>query len=44
MLSKDQLSEARREALEVLAEYSTAHGISLPAQVLIVSGIKSQAA
>jgi len=38
MLSPEQLSEARREALEAMRDYSTPRGVSFPAQVLIVSG------
>jgi SAM-dependent methyltransferase len=43
-LSPGQLSEAKREALEVMREYSTTTGMSFPSQVLIVSGTKSRAA
>ena len=39
-LSGEELTEARRQALEALREYSTARGMSFPAQVLIVSGTK----
>src|SRR5262249_23668098 len=35
-LSPEQLSEAKREALEVMRAYSTGRGMSFPAQVLIV--------
>jgi ubiquinone/menaquinone biosynthesis C-methylase UbiE len=41
LLSSDQLKDVRRQALEVLREYSTDSGMSFPAQVLIVSGTKS---
>jgi SAM-dependent methyltransferase len=41
VLSREQLTEARRQALEALRGYSTAGGMSFPAQVLIVSGTKS---
>jgi ubiquinone/menaquinone biosynthesis C-methylase UbiE len=41
VLSGEQLAEAKREALEALGTCSTAHGMSFPAQVLIVSGTKS---
>lgn len=41
VLSPKHLSEAKREALEAMGEYSTAQGMSFPAQVLIVSGTKS---
>jgi len=44
VLSPEQLSEAKREALEVMREYSTTRGMSFPAQVLIVSGTKSRPA
>ena len=40
-LSPEQLSEAKREALEVIGEYSTINGMSFPSEVLIVSAIKS---
>jgi len=40
MLSSDQLAEVKRQALEVLRGYATDRGISLPAEVLIVSGSK----
>lgn len=39
-LSPEQLSEVKRQALEAYREYSTAQGMSLPAEVLIVSGCK----
>lgn len=39
-LTKDQLAEVNREALVSLRAYSTDGGISLPAEVLIVSGRK----
>jgi hypothetical protein len=42
LLSSDQLKDVRRQALEVLREYSTDSGMSFPAQILIVSGTKSQ--
>jgi len=41
MLSKEQLGEVKREVIESLREYSTDHGISFPAEILIVSGAKS---
>ena len=44
VLSHEQLSEAKREALEAMGEYSTMCGMSFPAQVLIVSGTKSRPA
>ena len=44
MLSNEQLSEAKREALEAMGEYSTMRGMSFPAEVLIVSGTKSRPA
>jgi ubiquinone/menaquinone biosynthesis C-methylase UbiE len=40
-LSREQLTEARREALEALRVYSTDRGMSFPAEVLIVSGTKN---
>ena len=39
MLSREQLTEVKREALE--ASYSTDRGMSFPAEVLIVSGTKN---
>jgi len=39
-LSKDQMTEVNREALESLHEYSIDAGMSFPAEVLIVSGAK----
>jgi len=44
VLSHEQLSEAKREALEAMGEYSTMCGMSFPAQVLIVSGTKRRPA
>ena len=41
-LSPKQLSEAKRESLESMGEYSTTQRMSFPAQVLIVSGTKSR--
>ena len=41
MLSKEQVDEARGQALEAFREYSTDWGMSFPAEVLIVSGTKS---
>lgn len=40
MLSMEQLTEAKWLALEALREYSADHGMSFPAEVLIVSGSK----
>jgi ubiquinone/menaquinone biosynthesis C-methylase UbiE len=40
-LPKEHLAEVRREAIEALRPYSGPDGISLPAEVLIVSGRKS---
>src|SRR6185436_14155416 len=40
MLSSEQLTEVKRQSLEALREYSTARGMSFPAEVLIVSGTK----
>lgn len=39
-LSPELLSEAKREALQAMGEYSTAHGMSFPGEVLIVSATK----
>jgi len=39
-LSEDPMTEVKRQALESLGEYSTDDGMSLPAEVLIVSGAK----
>ena len=44
MLSREQLTEVKRQALEALSEYSTDRGMSFPAEVLIVSGIKGRQA
>jgi SAM-dependent methyltransferase len=41
-LSKDQMTEVKRQALESLGEYSTERGMSFPAEVLIVSGAKGR--
>ena len=41
MLSMEQLTEAKRLALEALRAYSTNGGMNFPAEVLIVSGAKS---
>jgi ubiquinone/menaquinone biosynthesis C-methylase UbiE len=43
-LSGEQLTEVKRQALEVLREYSTERGMSFPAEVLIVTGTKSRQA
>ena len=43
-LSKAQLKEAKRQALEDIREYSTDRRMSFPAEVLIVSGAKSRQA
>lgn len=40
-LSKVQLSEVKRQAIEAFREYSTGHGMRFPAEVLIVSGRKN---
>ena len=42
MLSSEQLTEVKRQALEALRGYSTDRGLSFPAEVLIVSGIKNR--
>jgi SAM-dependent methyltransferase len=39
-LSKEQLAEVNHHAIESLSAYSTNHGMSFPAEVLIVSGAK----
>jgi SAM-dependent methyltransferase len=41
MLSREQVNEAKRQALEAFREYSTDRGMSFPAEVLIVRGAKS---
>jgi ubiquinone/menaquinone biosynthesis C-methylase UbiE len=41
MLSEEQKPKAKSEMLSSLREYSTANGMSFPAEVLIVSGAKS---
>src|SRR5215469_7017490 len=41
MLSRGQLAEAKRQALEAFRAYSTDCGLRFPAKVLIVSGSKS---
>jgi ubiquinone/menaquinone biosynthesis C-methylase UbiE len=41
MLCKEQVNEAKHQALEAFREYSTDRGMSFPAEVLIVSGAKS---
>ena len=43
-LSKDQMTEVNRAALDSLREYSTDGEMSFPAEVLIVSGAKGHAA
>jgi ubiquinone/menaquinone biosynthesis C-methylase UbiE len=42
-LPADKLAEVKRQALEAMRTYSTGHGISFPAEVLIVSGSKDGA-
>jgi ubiquinone/menaquinone biosynthesis C-methylase UbiE len=42
MLSKEQLTEVKRQTLEALRGYSTDCGVSFPAEVLIVSGTKNR--
>jgi SAM-dependent methyltransferase len=42
LLSKDKMTEAKREILGALGEYSTGEGMSFPAEVLIVKGTKSR--
>jgi SAM-dependent methyltransferase len=41
-LSKEQVTEVKRQTLESLREYSTNQGMSFPAEVLIVSGAKGR--
>ena len=41
-LSREQSTEVKRQALEVLRGYSTERGMSFPAEVLIISGSKSR--
>jgi ubiquinone/menaquinone biosynthesis C-methylase UbiE len=41
-LSREQLTELKRQALEALRGYSTDRGMSFPAEVLIVSGTKNR--
>ena len=41
-LPTDQRAEVHRLAVESLSEYSTDHGLSFPAEVLIVSGTKGR--
>jgi SAM-dependent methyltransferase len=42
ILSTEQFTEVKRQVLESLREYSTDRGMSLPAEVLIVSGAKKR--
>ena len=42
VLSQEQMTELKRQALESTREYSTDRGLSFPAEVLIVSGAKSR--
>ena len=39
-LSKDQITEVTRQALESLGEFATERGMSFPAEVLMVRGAK----
>jgi SAM-dependent methyltransferase len=41
-MTKDQMAEVHRLAVESLSEYSTELGLSFPAEVLIVSGAKGR--
>jgi ubiquinone/menaquinone biosynthesis C-methylase UbiE len=41
-LSKEQGTSVKRDMLEALSEYSSSAGMSLPAEVLIVSGAKTR--
>ena len=43
LLSSDQLTEVKRQVLEAFRPYSSATGISFPAQVLIASGTRPPA-
>jgi ubiquinone/menaquinone biosynthesis C-methylase UbiE len=40
VLSKEQIAALKREVIEALTSYSSDHGMSFPAEVLIVSGRK----
>jgi ubiquinone/menaquinone biosynthesis C-methylase UbiE len=40
-LSREQLTEVKRQSLEAFRGYSTGRGMSFPAEALIVSGMKS---
>jgi ubiquinone/menaquinone biosynthesis C-methylase UbiE len=42
LLSREQLAELKSQVFEALHEYSTGHGLSFPAEVLIVSGTKNR--
>ena len=42
ILSREQLTEVKGQTLKALRDYSTDRGMSFPAEVLIVSGTKSQ--
>jgi hypothetical protein len=42
MLSREQLTEVKRQALETLRGYSTDRGMSFSAEVLIVTGTKNR--
>ena len=42
-LSAEKLEEMKREALEAIEVYSTGKGISFPAEILILSGVKKRA-
>jgi len=44
MLSREQVSEVKRQALEAFREYSADRGLSFPAEVLMVSGAKGRPA
>ena len=39
-IPREQLAEVKREVMEALHEYSEADGVNLPAEVLIVTGMK----
>ena len=43
-LPQEQAKEVIREMLEAIREYSSERGVSLPAEVLIVSGAKGKPA
>jgi SAM-dependent methyltransferase len=44
MLTREQLADVKHQSLDALRGYSTEHGMSFPAQVLMVSGAKNRPA